>query len=178
MFGLDDEYEQWLKEQRKKKRMKMGRPDKDGYLTLEEAMHWYAYGKGQPLTVDIHKIGINFQLIYPGLFEGRRTKALNILTLGAPIKQFIVYGRVTFVYLGNYEVEIENDIYDFNYENWFNPIYLPRNIETVCAEDYYKLNYPDVEGTPYKINFKGKATISKSRYSNLSDPAIIYYQGP
>ncbi|HEX8577644.1 MAG TPA: hypothetical protein VF677_15260, partial [Flavobacterium sp.] len=123
------------------------RPDADGKITLEEANKWYREGNGQALTVDASKVDLNF-LDTSKMVEG---KIYPIQTLTTS-KDGRVYGGIRVKYLGNNQVGIRPDTYNFEqHGSFFSSTF--RNIANAIGRAYAG------NGVPYKINFIGVNTI-------------------
>lgn len=125
----------------------------DGMLTLDESWLWYKIGGGKSLTVEASKLDLNY-IDVETLVVGKK---FPTSTWKGNIRQGLVYGSVECTYLGNSNVRIHPDYYDF--DNHSNAVSLSekfRNWETVLADKIHG------SGTPFKINFKGINHISDS----------------
>jgi RHS repeat-associated protein len=97
------------------------KPDADGYIDMFEAVRWWKYGKGQPLTVDLGKM--NLMSITTADFINQRgildsTKTFN---LDLPpyfelnnYNEAFVYGSITLTLTGPNTVSSTFDVYDFD----------------------------------------------------------------
>ncbi len=120
---------------------------KDGMLTLREANKWYRYGNGESLTVDASKVDLDF--VNPDDYS--KIKFEGVQTLGRS-RDGLVYGEVSVKNLGNGQLEIKADRYDFEMHEGSSFKTKFRNFATKIGA----LNAG--KGTPYKIYFKGENT--------------------
>lgn len=132
------------------------RPDADGYLTFKEANDWYRNGKGQPLTVDLSKLDLSG--IHTEDFNGVGSSIFpNLLLKSSSYNDGLIYGSIMLTLQPNDKVIASHDDYDFTYDagrSWWNPLNWPRHIETFIGGKVAG------QGTPYRINFRGEATIT------------------
>ena len=131
----------------------------DGMLTLDETFLWYKIGNGEPLTVDASKINLN----YIDVDELTLKQNFQTSTWMGGLAQGLVYGSVSCTYLGNSNIRINHDNYDF--DPHLNPTSISekfRNWETFIANKIHG------EGKSFQINFKGVNHVSKgNRMQNL-----------
>ncbi len=119
------------------------RPDYDGYLTLSEANEWYRNGNGEPLYVDIRKIGL-----YDILFSLPENGAyVNLLTKGLNPIDGLVYGHIYLKPQQNGSVKANPDTYDFDMHSGTSFLTRVRNVETIIG------SIVAGRGTPYQIKF-------------------------
>ena len=141
------------KNNRKLQKMKK-KIEEDGVLSFKEARKWYREGDGSSITVDADKIDLNF-LDVSSLKIGEPEP---VQTWMGGISQGLVYGGITVVYQGNYQVEIRPDRYDFEMHSWSSFREGARNIETLIARPVHG------KGTPFPIYFRGLNTIHPNTY--------------
>ncbi|MGG5209820.1 hypothetical protein ACQWU4_12785 [Chryseobacterium sp. MIQD13] len=121
--------------------------NEDGKISLSEANDWYRNGKGQPITVDASKVDLN-SVNTKGWVKGETYGVQTLLNS----EQGRVFGNVSVEYLGNNQVRILSDTYNFEQHGsyWSSPIRNPANsIGRWFAG----------KGVQYKINFRGINTI-------------------
>ncbi|MCG7281611.1 hypothetical protein MHJ94_09940, partial [Chryseobacterium taklimakanense] len=133
--------------------------DGDGRISLDEANNWYRKGGGKSITLDASKIDLNSA----DTSKWQKGGKYGVQTLFNS-KEGRVLGNITVEYLGNNQVKILPDTYNFemhgnplsvrnpikNYGTWI------RNTATILG--LLKAG----SGMQYKINFSGINTI-KSR---------------
>ena len=133
--------------------------DGDGRISLDEANNWYRNGGGKSITLDASKIDLNSA----DTSKWQKGGKYGVQTLFNS-KEGRVLGNITVEYLGNNQVKILPDTYNFemhgnplsvrnpikNYGTWI------RNTATILG--LLKAG----SGMQYKINFSGINTI-KSR---------------
>ncbi|MFC4739226.1 FG-GAP-like repeat-containing protein [Flavobacterium ponti] len=124
----------------------------DGKLSLQEANQWYRIGNGESLTVDASKLDLNF-IDTSKMIKNKKYLVQSLLhsTDGR------VYGRFYVKYLGNNQVSVEPDVYDFDL-NFSKDLKLSeffgaRNIFTALGHLFAG------QGTSYDIYFFGVNTI-------------------
>ncbi|MDR6544287.1 RHS repeat-associated protein [Chryseobacterium rhizosphaerae] len=128
--------------------------DGDGKMDLGEANNWYRKGKGQAVTLDASKIDLDF-VDTKGWVKG---KTYNVQTLTRS-SDGRVLGNITVKYLGNNQVSILSDTYNFEQHGKFmdSPF---RNAATVVGKWYAGQG-----GVDFQINFKGINTIMLRVYN-------------
>jgi len=128
----------------------------DGKISLSEANEWYRNGGGKPISVDASKVDLNFV----DTKDWVKGKTYGVQTLFSS-KQGRVLGNVTVEYLGNNQVKILSDTYNFEQHGSYlsSPIRNPAN--TIGR-------WVAGEGIAYKINFTGFNTIVKPAPSNYN----------
>ena len=105
----------------------------------------YRAGTGEAITVDASKIDLSF-VDASELVVG---KAVPVSTWKGKISQAMVYGSFIIQYLGNNNVIIKDDIYDFDMHAFSNFKETFRNVETIFASGLHGY------GKPFVIHFKG-----------------------
>ena len=120
---------------------------KDGRLTLKEANKWYRHGQGETLTVDASKIDLDF--VNPNDYPPDTPKGVQ--TLGRS-RDGLVYGGITIENIGNNQLNILPDTYNFEMHTGSNLGTRFRNFATKVGA------WVAGKGTPYKIHFKGVNT--------------------
>ena len=114
----------------------------DGVATLEDTNKWYREGYDQPLFADLSKLNLN--ILRADIQKGDK-KAINVITYGSSIENFLVYGTITIKRTGDLTVKAYFDKYDFNIQNQWNPLNWVRNIEKKIAGS----------GVPFYIHLTG-----------------------
>jgi hypothetical protein len=125
----------------------------DGKISLDEANNWYRNGKGQAITVDASRVDLN-SVDKTGWVKGKTYGVQTLLNS----EQGRVLGNITVKYLGNNQVKILQDTYNFEQHGsyWSSPIRNPANsIGRWWAG----------KGTQYDINFRGINTIRPKVYN-------------
>ena len=99
----------------------MPRPDIDGYLDFGEAVHWWQYGKGQELYVDLSLLDLSsvsvsdfnnpdfYKWGKPGRYINFQSNKYRTVT-----EQGLVYGNIGLIYFGGRNVMALPDKYDFD----------------------------------------------------------------
>lgn len=121
--------------------------DGDGRISLSEANNWYKNGKGQAITVDASLVDLNFVDTKDWIIGEK----YGVQTLFKSA-QGRVLGNIEVEYLGNNQVKIFTDTYNFEQHGKYlsSPVRNPANsIGRWLAG----------EGVEYEINFKGINTI-------------------
>jgi hypothetical protein len=133
--------------------------DGDGKITLDEANNWCRKGNGQAISLDASKVDLDF-VDTTGWKVG---ETHGIQTLFSS-HQGRVFGNITVKYLGNNQVKILPDTYDFNQHGSYfsSPIRNPANSLGRWVAG---------AGQKYDINFKGVNTIFNPR----TQPVIRIY---
>jgi len=123
----------------------------DGKITVSEANNWYRNGNGQAITVDASKIDLN-AVNTNGWVKGNTYGVQTLLNS----EQGRVLGNITVEYLGNNQVRILSDTYNFEQHGsyWSSPIRNPANTLGRWVAG---------EGKEFQINFKGVNTIKHSK---------------
>ena len=132
------EYRQALKEE----------IEKDGKLTIFESMEWWAIGNGETLEIDVNSLDLDF-IDVTGMKPGHVwTQSLE----PGGKHQWGVFGNVTIGYLGNNEIVVFPDYYDFDIKPNPNndPDISRRNRWTKIDKAIHG------DGVPFHIVFKGK----------------------
>ncbi|OWP82665.1 hypothetical protein BWK59_14655 [Flavobacterium davisii] len=127
-------------------------PGKKGRVTptLEEANEHYRNGGGKPMTVDASTVDLDF--VDTSKMVKGKTYPIQTLTTS---KDGRVYGGITVKYLGNNQVSILPDTYNFEqHGSFFSSTF--RNTANAIGRWYAG------DGTPYKINFTRVNTIHYS----------------
>lgn len=121
-------------------------------MSLEEANNWYRNGNGKAVTLDASKIDLN-SVDTKGWVKGK-TYTVQTLVNSSDGR---VLGNITVKYLGNNQVSILADTYNFEQHGKFldSPF---RNAATVVGKLWAG------EGKQYQINFKGINTIRPRVY--------------
>jgi hypothetical protein len=134
------------------------RPDKDGYLTLDEANDWYRNGHGEALNVCLSKVDLSG--VYTKDFGCvGSAQYFNLLTLrSGSLNDARVYGNIRLQLISVNEVVGFYDIYDFDMKSWNNPLNWFRNVETMIGKQYAG------NGKPFRINFIGTARIESAPF--------------
>jgi RHS repeat-associated protein len=130
-----------------------GRPDYDGYLTLEDANEWYRSGNGQSLYTSLEKIDLSGIYSLGEGFVGQE-KAFNLLLNSNNLNDALVYGTITLKRYPNNTVRAYNDQYDFIPNDWNNPLNYIRNLSTLGGQIVAGV------GIPYDINIYGSKTLT------------------
>jgi hypothetical protein len=118
--------------------------------TLKEANEHYRNGNGESMTVDASTVDLNF-LDTSKMVKGNIYSVQTLTTS----KDGRVYGGIRVKYLGNNQVEIRPDTYNFEqHGTFFSETF--RNTANVIGRWYAG------DGTAYKINFSGVNTIHYS----------------
>ncbi|KFF08097.1 hypothetical protein IX38_08115 [Chryseobacterium luteum] len=123
----------------------------DGKMSLSEANNWYRTGDGKAVTLDASKIDLN-NVNTKGWVKG---KTYNVQTL-VNSSDGRVLGNITVKYLGNNQVSILADTYNFEQHGKFTDSPF-RNAATVLGK------WAAGEGQQYQINFKGINTIIRPK---------------
>ena len=86
------------------------------------------------------------------------TKTVNLLVTG-PLSSGIVYGKLDLTYLGNNQVSIASNTYDFDTSDhpWFEGNFW-RNVFTKAGE------FNAGEGHPFLVNFSGVGYLNYNKY--------------
>ena len=130
--------------------------DGDGRISLDEANNWYRNGNGQPITVDASKIDLNSV----DTSKWQKGGKYGVQTLFNS-KEGRVLGNITVEYLGNNQIKILPDTY--NFEMHGNPLSVRTKPWTMIRNTATFLGLMKAgSGMQYKINFSGINTI-KSR---------------
>ena len=131
--------------------------------SLKEANEFYTKNKNSNaiFDVDASSVDLNF-LDVSDWVPGKIYTGIQTL-IGS--KQGKVFGRLNLKYIGNNQVEIQNDIYDFNIEPLtYNPLVdaklFFRNIATAYGQ------YNAGSGTKFTFKFNGVNTKNKGTPSN------------
>ena len=122
----------------------------DGYITLGEANYHFRNGNGVALSADIRKLDLSG--LDPGIFSGP-----------GDIERFVTAKPFDFSTLGSIRLRLNSDstvsalydVYDFNID-WANRSFV-RNVETIGG------SIVAGRGTPFRINFSGRAYIVDNR---------------
>ncbi|MBO4719364.1 MAG: VCBS repeat-containing protein [Prevotella sp.] len=130
------------------RRLRKKEIEKDGKLSFYEAQEWWAIGNGETLEIDVNSLNLDFldvSNMKPGFIWGQS------LEPGGK-HQWGVFGNVTIGYLGNNEVVVFPDYYDFNI------IPNPNNDPDITRRNRWTKIDKVIHGNgnPYKIVFKGK----------------------
>ena len=132
--------------------------ERDGKLTLSEAMKWYKKGNGETIEVDINSLNLDF------LITEVQGKPIGYVfcfsTIRGGIGQFLVYGSLTAKYYGDNMIRLYNDTYNFEPHSTSDEHL--RNIETEIG------NFVHGQGTPFQIHFNGTYTI-KNAFEQFSN---------
>ncbi len=120
---------------------------KDGRLTLREANKWYRHGNGEALTVDASKVDLDF--INPDNYPLDTPKGVQ--TLGRS-RDGLVYGGITIENIGNGQLNILPDTYNFEMHNGSGFRTTFRNLATKIG------GWVAGNGIPYSIEFSGVNT--------------------
>ena len=122
--------------------------EKDGKLSFQESLEWWSIGNGETLEVDVNSLNLDF-------IDVTNIKIGSVWPVSVEpggIHQWGVYGTITVGYLGNKELVVYPDKYDFDIKP--NPTNKPdvakRNLWTRIDKVIHG------EGTPYTIVFRGK----------------------
>lgn len=127
--------------------------DGDGRISLDEANNWYKNGKGQSITLDASKIDLNSV----DISEWKKGEIKGIQTLFNS-KEGRVLGNITVEYLGNNQLKIFPDTY--NFEMHGNPLTVRTQPLTMIRNAATFLGLLKAgSGMQYKINFSGVNTI-------------------
>lgn len=130
--------------------------DGDGRISLDEANNWYRKGGGKPITLDASKIDLNSVDTSKWQKGGR----YGVQTLFNS-KEGRVLGNITVEYLGNNQVKILTDTY--NFEMHGNPLSVRTKPWTMIRNTATFLGLMRAEsGMQYKINFSGVNTIKSN----------------
>jgi hypothetical protein len=130
----------------------------DGRISLNEANNWYRDGKGQAITLDASKIDLDF--VDTSKWVKGKTYGIQTLTKSSEGR---VLGQITVKYLGNNQVSIFSDTYNFEqHGGYFDHTF--RNVANSIGR------WVAGEGAVYQINFKGINTISPPK----AQPTRIY----
>ncbi|MBC7655418.1 MAG: hypothetical protein H7098_13210 [Oligoflexus sp.] len=127
--------------------------DGDRKISLSEANEWYRYGGGQPITVDASKVDLNF--VNTSDWVSGNTYTIQTLFSS---EEGSVFGNISVKYLGNNQVKILSDTYNFEQHGSYlsSPIRNPANsVGRWVAGD----------GIQFKINFTGINTIIPRVYN-------------
>lgn len=135
----------------------------DGMLTLEEAKLWYNMGDGSPITVDADKIDLNFV----DVSKLKMNEFEDVQTFGRNPQGF-VYGGIRVKRIGNNQVTIKRDEYNFEMHSWLEEP--KRNIETLLGRAY------NGSGKSFYIYFRGVNTIHYDPYRHMNP--YQYYPSP
>jgi len=123
---------------------------KDGRLTLREANKWYRHGNGEALTVDASKVDLDFvDLSDSNKYPVGKDKPLQTLWKS---RDGLVYGGITIENLGNNQLHIKPDFYNFEMHNGSSFRTTFRNFATKIG------GWVAGNGTPYSIEFSGVNT--------------------
>jgi hypothetical protein len=141
-----------LKRMEESRKSLSGRPDYDGYLTLEEANEWYRNGNGEALYVDLNKIDMSGVVSLGEKYVGKNY-TINLLTGSGSINDGMVFGNVTFKRYPNHQARAYSDRYDFEMHSWWNPLNWGRNVETLIGRGVAG------KGVGYEINIYGSKTL-------------------
>lgn len=128
--------------------------EKDGNLTFAESVEWWSIGNGETIEVDVNSLNLDFIDI-----SNRKVGSVWYESLEPGGKhQWGVYGTVTVGYLGNNEIVLFPDVYDFDIKPnpTNNPTVSRRNLWTKIDKAIHG------KGVPYKIVFKGKYKLKKN----------------
>lgn len=130
--------------------------DGDGRISLDEANNWYRNGEGQTITLDASKIDLNSV----DTSKWQKGGKYGVQTLFNS-KEGRVLGNITVEYLGNNQVKILPDTY--NFEMHGNPLSVRnpiKNYGTWIRNTATVLGLMKAEsGMQFKINFNGINTI-------------------
>lgn len=127
--------------------------EKDGELSFPEAYLWYKIGRGENINVDASKIDLNYLDVKK--LPLNEAYSINLLQDTFNPSQGLVYGSINIKYLGNNQIQILPDQYNFDIHPWSNWKEDIRNIETIYADFIHGI------GTPFWIYFNGINTIKK-----------------
>lgn len=128
------------------------RPDVDGRLTFSEAVHWYQYGKGQNLYINLSYLDLSSVRVSdfnnPDFYKwGKPGKYINFQSnkYRTSTEQGLIYGNIGLVYFGGRNVMALPDRYDFDLH--LRRGSFKRDLLTVLGLYYHG------RGTPYWIIF-------------------------
>ena len=84
--------------------------EKDGKLSFQESLEWWSIGNGETLEVDVNSLNLDF-------IDVTNIKIGSVWPVSVEpggIHQWGVYGTITVGYLGNKELVVYPDKYDFD----------------------------------------------------------------
>ena len=122
--------------------------EKDGKLSFKESLEWWSIGNGEAIEVDVNSLNLDFIDV-----SNREIGSLWYVSVEPGGKhQWGVYGTITVGYVGNKELVVFPDKYDFDIKPnpTNNPSVTRRNLWTRIDKAIHG------NGTPYYIVFKGK----------------------
>ena len=122
--------------------------EKDGKLSFQESLAWWSVGNGETVEVDVNSLNLDF--IDVSNKEVGSVWCVDVEPGGQ--HQWGVYGTLTVGYVGNHELVVFPDKYDFDIKPnpTKNPIVNSRNRWTRIDKAIHG------SGTPYYVVFKGK----------------------
>lgn len=130
------------------RRLRKKEIEKDGKLSFYEAQEWWAIGNGETIEIDVNSLNLDFIDV-----SNKKIGSVWYVSVEPGGKhQWGVYGTITVGYLGNKELVVYPDKYNFDIKpNPTNdPSVTKRNIWTRIDKAIHG------KGTPYHIVFKGK----------------------
>lgn len=122
--------------------------EKDGKLSFQESLEWWSIGNGEAIEVDVNSLNLDFIDV-----SNREIGSVWYVSVEPGGKhQWGVYGTITVGYVGNKELVVFPDKYDFDIKPnpTNNPSVTRRNLWTRIDKAIHG------NGTPYYIVFKGK----------------------